>query len=430
VVACVLKNKWERFCYDFYINRKVVPERIGYRFPRERILSRISGLVIVVAIVSANAAVGTNQIGRDVSSLDEASVTQPYHPANWLTGVVTTKGSKSAVMGAFNYATESKYEFAATASDVDRLVASGALVPLEGKYIRLKNVSYPFVQPVVARFVNRLGEQYAARGCGKLVANSGVRPLDFQGTLANGSSHSVHPTGMAVDLERIVPKTVKEEFCLQWLKDTLVKIESTKRVDMTAEKNPRHYHVVVVPHVYETWMARQPSGLDSDVKWLATALYFEADFNESMEGYRAIGWAILNRVRSSEFPDTIVEVVAEGAAGRSAGGCQFSFMCDGKAEHIQTLCARPNTVMTQFWLGKCDERWEVVVNIAKQILSEKSDPTGGAVSYYAASMDTPPYWAKSDMRSGTIRKIGSHIFACSNFRGSDVCAATSKGGES
>lgn len=342
---------------------------------------------------------------------------------NWLSGTPDLKGSKAAVLGAFEYAEKAGYTFAADAAERDRLVTDGTLVKLEGPYLELVDVSSPYVLPAINQFVNRLSQQYAARGCGKLQVTGGMRPLDFQGTLSNGSDHSVHPTGMAVDLKRVVPTNEAEDFCLNWLEGTLLEIEADRRIDVTAENYPRHYHVVVVPQAYSAWLALQPKGLDLDVKWLATALYFEAAFNESMEGYRAIGWAIRNRVRSSEYPNTIIEVVAEGAVGKSAGGCQFSFMCDGKAERLETLCAQPNVVMSQYWLGKCDERWEVVVSIAKQILAETDDPTGGAVLYYAASMDQKPKWAASDMKRGTIRNIGSHIFACSNWRGKDACRA-------
>jgi hypothetical protein len=90
--------------------------------------------------------------------------------------------------------------------------------------------------------------------------------------------------------------------------------------------------------------------------------------------------------------------------------------------------------MTQYWLGKCDERWEVVLDIARKILAEpeSADPTGGAVLYYAASMDKAPYWAQprvevrkkadgstysvtlknGDLKTGTVHQIGSHIFGC------------------
>ena len=363
----------------------------------------------------------TDVAATHTSALPEAEVAAVDLPLpNWLSGTPELKGSKAAVLGAFEYAKKAGYMFALNEAERDRLVAEGTLVKLEGPYLELVDVSSPYVLPVTNQFVNRLAQQYAERGCGTLKVTGGMRPLDFQGTLSNGSDNSVHPTGMAVDLQRVVPTDEAQAFCLSWLQGTLMEIEADRRIDVTAEDYPRHFHVVVVQDVYAAWLKLQ-KGLDPDVKWLATALYFEAAFNESMEGYRAIGWAIRNRVRSGEYPNTILEVVAEGAAGKSAGGCQFSFMCDGKAERIQTLCAQPNSIMTQYWLGKCDERWEVVVTIAKQILAETDDPTGGAVLYYAASMDKKPDWAASDMKRGTIRKVGSHVFACSKWRGSDAC---------
>lgn len=372
--------------------------------------------VLMSTIASAVTAQGTNSAFIQNERLtEETSVPMPQ---SWLSGEADARGSREAVMGAYTYATTAGYTFVENESDRERLVSAGALEVIDSRYIELVDVSEPYAMPVVAQFVNRLGELHASKGCGKLVVTSALRTLEHQDTLANGSRYSVHPTGMSIDLRRPVDE---ESFCGSWLKRTLLEIEETGRIDMTAENKPRHYHVVVLPNEYQAWLARQPIGLDSDVKWLATALYFEGAFNESMEGYRAIGWAIRNRVRSEEFPNTILEVVAEGAAGRSAGGCQFSFMCDGKAERIQTLCTQPDALMTQYWLDKCDERWEVVVNIAKQILAEEHDPTNGAVLYYAASMDNAPYWARTDMKRGTVSRFGSHLFACSNNRGDDAC---------
>lgn len=428
VLWCKLQNKWDWFQYKAYIDRSERPIPMPVMFPRERFLAwmLVFSAVLLFMFPSAPAESMEMTAGMpiDLATLESLEgKPDPIWPTNWVNGQANLKGSKAAVMGAFDYATQAGYTFAANETERDRLVANGTLVRLEGKYIRLIDVTEPYVLPVVASFVNRLGEQYAARGCGKLEVTGAMRNLDHQDTLKNGSSHSVHPTGMPVDLRRIVPSNEAGTFCLFWLEDTLKKIEAQRRIDVTAENMPRHFHVVAVPHVYEAWLTQLPKNLDPEVKWLATALYFEAAFNESMAGYRAIGWVIRNRVHSADFPNTIVEVVAEGAAGRSAGGCQFSFMCDGKAERIQTLCAQPNTLMSQYWRGKCDERFEVVVNIAKQLLAEpkSSDPTGGAVLYYAASMNKAPYWAKSDMKRGTVRKIGSHVFACSDHRGSDVC---------
>lgn len=52
---------------------------------------------------------------------------------------------------------------------------------------------------------------------------------------------------------------------------------------------------------------------------LARALYYEGAINESTEGLAAIAAVVKNRVRSESFPDTILEVTADGAAGRTNG---------------------------------------------------------------------------------------------------------------
>ncbi len=397
------------------------PLKLNIRFPRERFLGLALLASVTTPIVLAHS-MPTQGAVFELTQTTAAPLLDPNLPTNWVQGPAELKGSKAAVLGAYTYAKEADYVFAANNAQRDELFANGTLVKLEGPYIRLKDVTSPYVLPIVAKFANRLGEQYAQKGCGPLIITGAMRPLDFQKKLPNGSKHSVHPTGMPLDLERVIPKTQPEKYCQSKLVSLLTSIERDERIDATAENYPRHYHVVVVPHVYEAYLARQPKTLDVDVKWLATALYFEADFNESMAGYRAIGWAIRNRVRSSEFPNTILEVVADGAVGRSNGGCQFSFMCDGKAERLETLCAKPHTLMSQFWLGKCDERWEVVVSIAKQILAEpeSADPTGGAVLYHATWMSPKPDWV-IDMKKGTINTIGSHVFACSLKRGSDAC---------
>lgn len=421
----VLKNKWERLSYRLYINRSTEPERIGYRFPRERFLSNLILGVFALATVStvANALTPSTVRGAvidlELIAAQSPTVAKVLGPINWTTGKASLKGNKKAVMGAYNYAQAADYTFAANDAERDRLVANGALVKLDSRYIRLNNASSPYVLPVVARFVDRLGEQYAAAGCGKLIVNGGMRPLDFQGTLKNGSSHSVHPTGMPVDLFR---DTDENSYCYKWLEGRLMTIEANRRIDATAEDFNRHFHVVVVPHVYEAWLARQPKGLDPEVKLLAMALYFETAGDELRDGWRAIGWVIRNRVSSRYFPNTIVEVVAQGAAGRSNGGCQFSFMCDGKAERLETLCVKPSEAMSRNWLNRCDEKWATAVSFAKQILAEpeSTDPTGGATHYYASWMSPKPYWVNPDMVPGTDKTIGSHVFLCVK-NAKDVC---------
>lgn len=66
-----------------------------------------------------------------------------------------------------------------------------------------------------------------------------------------------------------------------------------------------------------------------DFGCLVEAIYFEAR-GETLEGQRAVAEVILNRVKSSDFPNTICGVVRQG--GIKKARCQFSYYCDGKPE--------------------------------------------------------------------------------------------------
>jgi spore germination cell wall hydrolase CwlJ-like protein len=63
-----------------------------------------------------------------------------------------------------------------------------------------------------------------------------------------------------------------------------------------------------------------------DVDCLTAAVYYEAR-GESAAGQAAVAQVVLNRVRHPAFPNTVCGVVYQGV--HSAGGCQFSFACDG-----------------------------------------------------------------------------------------------------
>jgi hypothetical protein len=67
-----------------------------------------------------------------------------------------------------------------------------------------------------------------------------------------------------------------------------------------------------------------------DLECLTEAVYFEAR-GESRDGQLAVAQVVLNRVKHPSFPKTVCGVVYQGAKNRR--GCQFSFACDGRAEH-------------------------------------------------------------------------------------------------
>ena len=104
-------------------------------------------------------------------------------------------------------------------------------------------------------------------------------------------------------------------------------------------------------------------------------------------GQVAVAEVILNRVDSKSYPSSVCGVIQQGQSTRN--GCQFSFICDGKVEHIGDREAFEE-------LGKV--AW-VMLQGKPRIL------TGKATHYHAASV--LPRWAKRLVRTA---RIGDHIF--------------------
>ena len=125
-----------------------------------------------------------------------------------------------------------------------------------------------------------------------------------------------------------------------------------------------------------------------DKHWqcLTEALYFEAR-SETLEGQFAVGEVILNRVDSGKFPNSVCSVVTQGAHRLNA--CQFSYNCDGKAEHFAEAKAYARS-------GK----------LAKLLLDGRARVlTNGATYYHTSAVN--PSWSRAFMQTA---QIGSHIF--------------------
>ena len=133
------------------------------------------------------------------------------------------------------------------------------------------------------------------------------------------------------------------------------------------------------------WLAAQPAPKgDQQFRCLATALYFEAR-GESLHGQAAVAEVILNRVEASAYPNSICGVVNQ--AGN--GGCQFSYVCDGKPATIGDRRA-----------------WDVAGRIARAMLDgAPRELTQGATHFHTPAVN--PKWARSFTKTA---RIGSHIF--------------------
>lgn len=123
--------------------------------------------------------------------------------------------------------------------------------------------------------------------------------------------------------------------------------------------------------------SKEEDGSDM-VKLLARIINGEAR-GEPYEGQVAVGAVIMNRVRSSEFPNTIAGVIYQKG--------QFTAVTDGQFD-------------------KAIEKDSTVYKAAREAING-SDPTGGALYFY------DPRYTKSKYLFSlkTITTIGNHRFA-------------------
>jgi len=128
---------------------------------------------------------------------------------------------------------------------------------------------------------------------------------------------------------------------------------------------------------------------ESELKCLATAIYFEAR-GEPEEGQIAVAQVVLNRLKNPTYPNTICGVVYQNKSRRYR--CQFSFACDGRSDRITDA-----------------RSWAAAQALAKRAVEEQADTfisaVGSSTHYHATYVH--PRWAR---RMTETDKIGRHIF--------------------
>ncbi|HXD47835.1 MAG TPA: DUF5715 family protein [Gemmatimonadaceae bacterium] len=158
-------------------------------------------------------------------------------------------GSRASIERMYHHARAEHFCFFATPSSVRRAVASGSLVRLlPDSDFTLHAVAYPYVRPATLTFVHRLAAEYVAACDEPLVVTSAVRPEDRQP--GNSTAHSVHPTGMAIDLRK-----PDDGDCRRWLRSTLLDLEDAGVLEATEEFAPPHFHVAVYSTPYTRYVA-------------------------------------------------------------------------------------------------------------------------------------------------------------------------------
>ncbi len=131
----------------------------------------------------------------------------------------------------------------------------------------------------------------------------------------------------------------------------------------------------------------QTANMQADrLNCLTQAIYYEAR-SEPLSGQLAVAQVVLNRVKHPAYPDTVCDVVFEGASRDT--GCQFTFTCDGSMKYLPRK-----------------KGWERSRQAAIHALLGMSDVTiGRATHYHTVAIE--PYWSRTLLRTANI---GTHIF--------------------
>ena len=131
-----------------------------------------------------------------------------------------------------------------------------------------------------------------------------------------------------------------------------------------------------------------------DLDCLSKNIYFEAAV-ESPAGKIAVAMVTMNRVRATNYPNSICKVIKQGPHYSSGhpkrDRCQFSWYCDGKHD-------RPNE----------SPAWRISQKVAAYVIRTPAllDITDGATHYHADYID-PPRWAVLKEKTVTI---DTHLF--------------------
>jgi hypothetical protein len=162
-------------------------------------------------------------------------------------------GTEAKMVRQHAVAVEESYPFLRTPADVQRLVESGALVPVTGNGdFSVSGVSFPYARPEVRSFIEHFAAQFRLATGEQLVVTSLTRPEAQQPK--NAHVLSVHPAGMAVDFR--VPAGSSPR---AWLDRTLLAMQGEGLIDVTREHTPPHYHIAVFAERWLPFAARQDS---------------------------------------------------------------------------------------------------------------------------------------------------------------------------
>ena len=137
----------------------------------------------------------------------------------------------------------------------------------------------------------------------------------------------------------------------------------------------------------------------TQLECLALNIYHEAR-GESVPGQIAVSQVVMNRVKSSRFPNSVCDVIYQAVHSRwwmETHGrlvpvkyqCQFTWYCDGRSDRPRDMDA-----------------WGQALSVAASVMrNEYNDLTHGALWYHANYVN--PSWRYHFKQTATI---GDHVF--------------------
>lgn len=143
------------------------------------------------------------------------------------------------------------------------------------------------------------------------------------------------------------------------------------------------------------WIAY--TNLIPSVRTLGEALYFEAG-NEQLRGQLAIAAVVFNRLKSPEYPKTVVTVITDGHERPRA--CDFRYLCDGLPEAVERWGS-------WFKLQGSYALAGIVLSVYNTT-GQYYDPTDGALTYQTLTGEDTGWFGFFDK----CAVIGHHKFYC------------------
>src|SRR5690606_21775625 len=108
---------------------------------------------------------------------------------------------------------------------------------------------------------------------------------------------------------------------------------------------------------------------------------------EGLAGQLAVAEVILNRVEATQYPDTVCDVVLQGAG--NDGACQFSYNCDGLKNHVGN-----------------ERVWKRIGKLAWLMLRGRPRTLTDEALYFH-NTSVRPSWSRKFVRTA---QIGQHVF--------------------